>query len=54
MLIGLGEVMTLIDIVFTMLKVMVTRVTFVKNVTMVFAHYLETFLSQSLHILYAD
>jgi len=51
MLIGLGE--GPIDVVFFRSKVKVTMVTFVKNVDMIFAHYLETCLLHSFHILHA-
>jgi len=49
MLIGLGEDKNPSDFGFTMSKVKVTRVTFVKKL-MFSAHYLENYLSQCFHI----
>ena len=57
MLIGLGEDMAPIDFEFTRSKGKVTSVTFFlkkKRKHMVFAHYLENNLSQSVYISHAD
>ena len=52
MLNGLGGEMTPVDFVFTMSKVKVTRVTFVKQCKN--GVLIETYLSQSYHILCDD
>jgi len=49
-LIALSKDNTSIDFGFTRSKVKVTMATFVKNVNMVFAHYLRNFLSQNVII----
>jgi len=41
-MVALGKYMTFIDLVVTRSKVKVTRVTYKKNVNMVFTYYLQT------------
>ena len=51
MLIGLGKEMTPIDFEFTRSR---SQVSLVKNVNMVFVHYLDKYSSQSFHISHAN